>query len=62
MRPSGRRPDELRPVKMTRNFTRHAEGSVLTEFGGTIVLCTASVDNRVDVLQDNTAVNLELAV
>ncbi|MGD8696208.1 MAG: ribonuclease PH, partial [Gammaproteobacteria bacterium] len=35
MRPSGRRPDELRPVKMTRNFTRHAEGSVLTEFGGT---------------------------
>lgn len=47
MRPSGRRPDELRPVKMTRNFTRHAEGSVLTEFGGTIVLCTASVDNRV---------------
>lgn len=47
MRPSGRRPDELRPVKMTRNFTRHAEGSVLTEFGGTMVLCTASVDNRV---------------
>ncbi len=47
MRPSGRRPDELRPVKMTRNFTRHAEGSVLTEFGDTIVLCTASVDNRV---------------
>jgi ribonuclease PH len=47
MRPSGRRPDELRPVKMTRNFTRHAEGSVLTEFGATMVLCTASVDNRV---------------
>ncbi len=47
MRPSGRRPDELRPVKMTRNFTRHAEGSVLTEFGDTVVLCTASVDNRV---------------
>jgi len=47
MRPSGRRPDELRPVKMTRNFTRHAEGSVLTEFGSTMVLCTASVDSRV---------------
>ena len=47
MRPSGRRPDELRPVKMTRNFTRHAEGSVLTEFGSTMVLCTASTEDRV---------------
>jgi ribonuclease PH len=47
MRPSGRRPDELRPVKMTRNFTRHAEGAVLTQFGSTIVLCTASVEDRV---------------
>ena len=47
MRPSGRLPDELRPVKMTRNFTCHAEGAVLTEFGSTMVLCTASVEERV---------------
>ena len=43
-RPSGRRPDELRPVTITRGFTRHAEGSVLVEFGDTKVLCTASVE------------------
>src|SRR5579871_2935899 len=43
LRPSKRRPDELRPVRMTRRFTRHAEGSVLVEFGDTKVLCTASV-------------------
>ncbi|MCC5812822.1 MAG: ribonuclease PH [Ectothiorhodospiraceae bacterium] len=47
MRPSGRRPDELRPVCLTRHFTRHAEGSVLVEFGDTQVLCTASVDEGV---------------
>ncbi len=47
MRPSGRRPDELRPVRITRHFTRHAEGSVLVEFGDTQVLCTASVETRV---------------
>src|SRR6185436_4577196 len=46
-RPSGRRPEELRPVRMTRRYTRHAEGSVLVEFGATKVLCTASVDSRV---------------
>jgi ribonuclease PH len=46
-RPSGRRPDQLRPVKITRNFTRHAEGSVLVEFGDTRVICTASVDKGV---------------
>ena len=46
-RPSGRRPDELRAVRMQRGFTRHAEGSVLVEFGDTRVLCTASVDERV---------------
>jgi ribonuclease PH len=46
-RPSGRRPDELRPVRIERGFTRHAEGSVLVEFGDTRVLCTASVDERV---------------
>jgi ribonuclease PH len=43
MRPSGRRPDELRPLRFTRAFTRHAEGSVLVEAGDTRVICTASV-------------------
>ena len=47
MRPSGRRPDELRAVRIQRAFTRHAEGSVLVEFGETRVLCTASVEERV---------------
>ena len=47
MRPSGRAPDELRTINITRNYTRHAEGSVLVEFGDTKVLCTASVENRV---------------
>jgi ribonuclease PH len=43
VRPSQRRPDELRAIRITRNFTCHAEGSVLIEFGATKVLCTASV-------------------
>jgi ribonuclease PH len=43
MRIDGRKPDELRPVKITRNYTKYAEGSVLIEFGGTKVLCNASV-------------------
>ena len=46
-RPSGRAPDELRPVSFERNYTRHAEGSVLVSFGHTRVLCTASVEDRV---------------
>jgi ribonuclease PH len=46
-RPSQRKPDELRPVRIQRGFTRHAEGSVLVEFGDTRVLCTASVEERV---------------
>lgn len=46
-RPSGRLPDQLREVRITRNFTRHAEGSVLVEFGDTRVLCTASVEEGV---------------
>jgi len=46
-RPSGRAPDELRAVRFTRQFTRHAEGSVLVEFGNTRVLCTASVEEGV---------------
>jgi ribonuclease PH len=47
MRSSGRSPDQLRPVRITRGYTRHAEGSVLIEFGETRVLCTASVEDRV---------------
>lgn len=47
MRPSGRAPDELRPVRLTRHYTRHAEGSVLVEFGDTRVVCTASVEDAV---------------
>ncbi|HSI57231.1 MAG TPA: ribonuclease PH [Ideonella sp.] len=46
-RTQGRAPDALRPVRITRGFTRHAEGSVLIEFGQTRVLCTASVEERV---------------
>ncbi|HWP01253.1 MAG TPA: ribonuclease PH [Methylococcus sp.] len=47
MRPSGRRPDELRRIAFTCNYTKHAEGSVLVEFGDTRVVCTASVEDRV---------------
>lgn len=43
MRPSKREANELRPIKITRNYTNHAEGSVLVEFGQTRVLCTASI-------------------
>jgi ribonuclease PH len=46
MRPSGRAADQLRPVSITRRFTRHAEGSVLVCFGDTKVLCTASIEER----------------
>jgi len=45
-RPSNRAPDQLRPVTIQRQFTRHAEGSVLVAFGDTQVLCTASVEER----------------
>src|SRR5438067_4892719 len=47
MRPSKRRPDELRRIAIRRHYTRHAEGSVLVEFGDTQVLCTASVEDAV---------------
>jgi ribonuclease PH len=47
MRPSGRDTDQLRTVRFTTGYTRHAEGSVLAEFGETRVLCTASVEPRV---------------
>lgn len=47
MRPSGRSADEMRPLRFVRDYTCHAEGSVLAECGNTRVLCTASVENRV---------------
>ncbi|KAF0811023.1 ribonuclease PH [Alcanivorax sp. S71-1-4] len=47
MRPSGRAPDQLRDIRITRQYTMHAEGSVLVEFGNTKVLCTASVEDGV---------------
>jgi ribonuclease PH len=46
MRPSQRKPDEMRRVRITRGYTRHAEGSVLIEFGDTKVICTASILER----------------
>ncbi len=47
MRPSSRNPDQMRQVRFTRDFTKHAEGSVLVEFGDTRVICTASVEESV---------------
>ena len=47
MRPSNRTPAQLRSVRITRNYTRHAEGSVLIECGDTRILCTASLDEKV---------------
>ncbi|MCG7496804.1 ribonuclease PH [Vibrio sp. Of7-15] len=47
MRPSGRTANQVRPITITRNFTAHAEGSVLVEFGNTKVICTASVEENV---------------
>lgn len=47
MRPSGRQPDQLRDITLTRHYTKHAEGSVLVTFGDTKVICTASVDRSV---------------
>ena len=49
MRPSGRAADEIRPLCFTPDYTRHAEGSVLAEFGHTRVLCTATVEDRVPI-------------
>jgi len=47
MRPSQRQPDQLRNIRITRHYTKHAEGSVLIECGDTKVICTASVEERV---------------
>ncbi|MFN3476766.1 MAG: ribonuclease PH, partial [Candidatus Methylomirabilales bacterium] len=46
MRSDGRKDDEMRPVRLTRDFIKHAEGSVLIEVGETKVLCTATVEDR----------------
>lgn len=46
-RPSGRAAEALRPIRLTRHYTKHAEGSVLIEFGDTKVICTASIENKV---------------
>lgn len=46
-RPSGRAADETRAIRLTKNFTQHAEGSVLIEFGNTKVICNASIENSV---------------
>ena len=54
MRPSGRDAAEMRALRFTPNFTIHAEGSVLAEFGETRVLCTASVEDRVPAWMRNT--------
>jgi len=47
IRPSQRKPDQLRDIRITRHYTKHAEGSVLVEFGDTRVICTASVEDSV---------------
>lgn len=47
MRPSQRNPDQMREVRFTRQYTKHAEGSVLVEFGDTKVICTATVEERI---------------
>lgn len=47
IRPSKRSPDQLRDIRITRHFTKHAEGSVLVEFGDTRVICTATVEDSV---------------
>lgn len=47
MRPNDRQADQIRPIKITRNYTAYAEGSVLVEFGNTKVLCNATVEENV---------------
>lgn len=54
MRVDGRQPTELRPVKITRNYIKHAEGSVLIEMGDTKVICTATVEDKVPPFKKDT--------
>lgn len=53
-RSGGRAADQLRPVRFTRGYTSHAEGSVLAEFGATRVVCTASIENGVPAFLRNS--------
>ncbi len=54
MRPSSRQPNQLRDIRITRHYTKHAEGSVLIECGDTKVICTASVEERVPAHKKGT--------
>ena len=54
MRPSGRRPDQMRPVSLTTGVSKYAEGSCLAKFGDTHVLCTATVEDKVPPFMRNT--------
>src|SRR5438552_5362167 len=54
MRPSGRRPDQLRSIAFEVGFTKHAEGSCLVKFGDTHVLCTASLEEKVPAWMRNS--------
>src|SRR3970040_72514 len=47
MRPSGRKPDQLRAIRISRHYTKHAEGSVLIEFGETRVICNVTIEEKV---------------
>src|SRR5947207_268670 len=60
LRASGRRPDELRAVRLEPGFTKHAEGSCLVRFGDTHVLCTASVDASLPLSTEVAAVSCGL--
>ncbi|AVX19828.1 MAG: ribonuclease PH [Bacillota bacterium] len=53
-RVDGRKPDDLRPLKITRNYIKHAEGSVLVELGDTRVICTCTVEDKVPPFQKGT--------
>ncbi len=59
MRPAGRSANQVRPVTLTRNYTKHAEGSVLVEFGDTKVLCTASIDEGGSAFPERTGAGLD---
>lgn len=59
MRPAGRSANQVRPVTLTRNYTKHAEGSVLVEFGDTKVLCTASIDEGVPRFFERSGAGLD---
>ncbi len=54
MRNDNRKNNQLRSIKLTRNFIKHAEGSVLVEFGDTKVICTATIEDRVPMFKKNT--------